>query len=115
MNNLQKACKQADYQANNCLKSNRIIQIADDGYLADNTNATGLTAKDKVVVLNTTASVAMKMFGCRIIQAKNNHMSRYKGFDSTISGNSKSTIQHLEQKGGTIFAETEDLISRCEK
>lgn len=112
---MQKACKQADYQTNNCLKSNRIIQIADDGYLADNSNATGLTAKDKVVVLNTTASVAMKMFGCRIIQAKNNHMSRYKDFDSTISGNSKQQFSIWNKRGGTIFAETEDLISRCEK
>lgn len=99
MNNLQKACKQANYQTNNCLKSNRIIQIADDGYLADNSNATGLTAKDKVVVLNTTAFVAMKMFGCRIIQAKNNHMSRYKGFDSTISGNSKQQFSIWNKSG----------------
>ena len=111
----KKACKQADYQANNRLKSNRIIQIADNGYSADNSNTTDLTAKDKVVILNRTASVAMKMFGYRIVQVKNNHMSRYKGFDSTISGNSKQQFSIWNKRGGTIFAETEDLISRCEK
>ena len=100
----KKACKQADYQANNRLKSNRIIQIADDGYSADNSNTTGLTAKDKVVVLNKMASVAMKMFGCRIVQVKNNHVSCHKGFDSTMSGNAKQQF--------SIWDEGKDKVCR---